>query len=158
MIPLRLAASLGGLAALLLGAKLFVSNIERRGYERCAAEHTAAALEAAQEGQRLTRIAVDKNREVTDGLRKEKQRIEAAAASDRAQLHSLRIAIDEASSRDDGAGDSAARFNADGERIALLGRLLGEAADLATEGGERVAELASKVDALQTYATRVCVR
>lgn len=158
MIPLRLAATLGGAAALLLGAKLYLSGVEQRGYERCNAEHTAAALEAAQEQQRLTRIALDNNREVTDGLRKQKQRIEAAAASDRAQLHSLRIAIDEASSRDDGAGDSAARFDFDGERIALLGRLLAEATELATEGGERVAELASKVDALQAYANRVCVR
>lgn len=158
MIPLRLAASLGGAAALLLGAKLYLSGVEQRGYERCNAEHTAAALEAAQEQQRLTRIALDKNREVTDGLRKQKQRIEAAAASDRAQLHSLRIAIDEASSRDDSGGDSTARFDFDGERIALLGRLLAEATELATEGGERVAELASKVDALQAYTARVCVR
>ncbi len=158
MIPIRLAAYLGGAAALLLGAKLYLSGVERRGYERCQAEHQAAALEAAQEAQRLTRIAVDRNAEVTRGLQQQLAREKSRSAANSELVNRLRIAIDEASS---GAGipdDPAARLDAYAERAGVLGELLAESAGLLEEGRGKVAELAAKTAALQAYLESVCVK
>lgn len=157
MIPLRLAATLGGAAALLLGAKLYLSGVEQRGYERCRSEHQAAALEAAQEAQRLTSIAVDRNAEVTRGLQQQLAREKVRSAANSELVNRLRIAIDEASSSDPATDDPRARLDAYAERSGVLGEFLAESAGLLEEGRGKVAELAAKTAALQAYVSEVCL-
>lgn len=58
MIPLRLAASLGGAAVLLIGFKVFVASIEQRGMDKCQRAHEAASAENYRENaDELSRIA-----------------------------------------------------------------------------------------------------
>ncbi len=73
MIPLSLAAKLGGALALLVGFKFFVASIEQRGMDKCQMAHERAATaererelaavsEIANEAQRLhNRVQADRN-------------------------------------------------------------------------------------------------
>lgn len=157
MIPMRLAATLGGAAAVLLGVHLFLNSVRNEARRECEQAHQQAALEAAQESQRLTRIAQDKSREVTDGLRKNLEREKSRAAANDALVNRLRIAIDEASGSAGSPGDAAAGLDAYAERAGVLGELLAESAGLLEEGRGKVAELAAKTTALQAFVESVCV-
>lgn len=160
MLPLSLArplAALAGVAALAVGFQLWVKSIENRGAARCELAHQQAALEAAQEAQRLTRMAQDRNAEVTRGLQQQLAREKDRAASNDTLVNRLRIAIDEANGSAGGADDTAARLDAYAERAGVLGEILAESAGLLEEGRGKVAGLAAKTTALQAYFSQVCV-
>ena len=157
MIPIRLAASLGGLAAALLAVSIGIKAIEARGEARCNLAHQQAALEAAQEAQRLTRIAQDRNAEVTRGLQNKLAAEKSRAAANDALVNRLRVAIDEANGSSGGSDDTAARLDAYAERSGVIGELLAESAGLLEEGRGKVAELAAKTSALQSFLSDVCL-
>lgn len=74
MIPFRLAAGLGGAAALLIGFKVFIASIEQRGMDKCQRAHEQAAAENYRENaDELSRIAA----------KSRTQALENAAASGR---------------------------------------------------------------------------
>ena len=157
MIPLRLAATLGSAAAVLLGVHLFLNSVRNEARRECEQAHTQAALEAAQESQRLTRIAQEKSREVADDYRKKLAQVEADKRSRDADIVRLRIAIDEASSGAVGAGDPEGGPDPDGVRLAVIGRFLGEGVGLLEEARGSIKRLAEKTSALQAQVERVCV-
>ena len=158
MIPLRLAATLGGAAAVLLGVHLFLNSVRNEARRECEQAHQQAALEAAQEQQRLTRIAQDKNAEVTRGLHQQLAREKSRSAANSELVNRLRIAVDEASGSAGSPNDPAAGLDAHVERAGVLGELLAESAGLLEEGRGKVAELAAKTAALQAFVQQVCVR
>ena len=158
MIPLRLAATLGGAAAVLLGVHLFLNSVRNEARRECEQAHQQAALEAAQEQQRLTRIAQDKNAEVTRGLHQQLAREKSRSVANSELVNRLRIAIDEASGSAGSPNDPAAGLDAHVERAGVLGELLAESAGLLEEGRGKVAELAAKTAALQAFVQQVCVR
>lgn len=160
MIPIRLAATLGGAAALLLGAKLYLSGVEQRGYERCQAEHTAAALEAAQASARKQIRLIDNSSEVAREYAQVRQQLErerAARVAADSQLARVRILLDEASARDPGDAAADPGSDPDGERLAVVAEFLREGVGLLEEARGSVASLAAKTAALQAQISRVCL-
>lgn len=153
----KLLAGLGLAAALFFAYQWKLHEAKAEGRDECMQQHTAAALEASQENQRLSRIAQDKSRENADGYRKELDRQRARSAAGDAELVRLRIAIDEASGSGGAASAPGSGLDPDGERLAALGGLLSEGAGLAEEGRRHVAELAAKTARLQTQLGLMCV-
>ena len=157
MIPLRLAVSLGGAAAVLLGVHLFLNSVRNDARRECEQAHQQAALEAAHEQQRLTRIAQDKNAEVIRGLHQQLAREKSRSVANSELVNRLRIAIEEASGSAGSPDDPAAGFDAFAERAGVFGELLAESTGLLEEGRGKVAELAAKTTALQAFLESVCL-
>ena len=157
MIPLRLVGSLGAILFALIGAQRLIASIEQRGIDKCQAAHAQAAIAAQQENARVAVLKFERTQEVASDYQK---RIAAQAAKTAAaeyQRNQLRIAIDDLSSRLPGE-TAEPGIDFDGARISLLGRLLGEAVDLAEECRAGYAGAASKVDALQSQIRDVYLK
>ena len=118
----------------------------------------AERAEVAAESERLARRVIEKRaegaRRATDAYMAQARRARADTAAARGDLGRLRDAI---AATTDRAERAEAACRADGERTALLGRLLAESAGLAEEGLERTAELAGRLGGLQEWVTRVCL-
>jgi len=154
---IRLAAYMGGAAALLIGAKVFVASIEQRGIDKCQAAHAQAALAAQQENARVSILKHERSQEVAGDYQKRIAREAAKTAAAEYERNQLRIAIDDLSGRLP-ADTPEPGFDFDGARIALLGRLLGEATELAEECRAGYAGAASKADALQSQIRDVYLK
>ena len=154
---IRLAAGLGGIAACLIGAKVLVDSIEQRGIDKCQAAHAQAALLAQQENARVSILKAERSQEVASDYQKRIAQQAAKTAAAEYQRNQLRIAIDDLSGRLP-ADAPEPGFDFDGARIALLGRLLGEATELAEECRAGFAGAAQKADALQSQIRDVYLK
>lgn len=160
MIPFRLAAGLGGAAALLIGFKVFVASIEQRGMDKCQAQYQALALEASQANARKQILLTDRSSEVAreySQVRNQLAQERAARVAADSQLARVRIAIDEASASSGAASDADPGSDPDGQRLAVIGGFLKEGVGLLEEARGSVAELAAKTAALQAQIQRVCL-
>lgn len=145
-LPARILAML--LAIALAGALGW-----RQGIKRTEAAYAAAAAEANTEARRLEIKRAGLAQGVTDAYVEAKNKSSAVAAAARDELARVRHALDRRSA----ASDAEAGCRADGERVAVLERLLREGAGLVEEGGRRVGALDAKASALQAYVGGVCL-
>ena len=143
-------------AGLFMAYRGQLEGARQEGAAQCKAEHDAADVQQQRENDAL-RGRQDRRRDEIDAQQqREAQRLAALASARGADLDRVRGQLAAAVGPAAGAASSPAGCADIEQRLAVVGRLLGEGFGLAEEGRSGAERLAAQVTSLQDYATQVC--
>jgi UDP-N-acetylmuramyl tripeptide synthase len=130
----------------------FYGHYKANAYEKAKYEADAESLRIAAKASAKKAAAATKVDQTYVIRAREAETRVATLSANNSQLQQL------LANKDNSARDAIAVCGIDGERGKALERLLAEGAELAREGGERVARMGTKITALQEHIVGVCVK